>query len=294
MRRLRSIESGTPLVFHQQSNHNTSIMKIMHISVAALAGAALLLTSCVVPVDGYGTFTYSTNGYSSSVAWTNASYDANGFPIYGYYYGRPVYGYTSTGAAIFTIAALTALCFVPDWGPAPWYHGHWHYPPHIHKCSAPPRHAHGHHPGVRPHGGLNAPIHKNPHQVLGKPHGGHAPHANHKPEVNHRPNVNHKPAVNNRPVVNNRPNVNNRPVVNNRPGVNNRPVVNNRPGVNNRPVVNNRPSVSSRPVVNNRPSVSSRPAAARPQMNRVSGSSRPAARAHRPTGGGNRGGRGHR
>ena len=120
-------------------------MKIAHISIAALAGVSLLCTSCVVgPYDGYGTFSYSTNGYSSTVAWTSASYDANGFPIYGYSYGRPVYGYTATGAAIFTIGALTALCFVPDWGPAPWYRGHWHYPPHIHRAPGPPP------PGPRP------------------------------------------------------------------------------------------------------------------------------------------------
>ena len=133
-------------------------MKIPHISIAALAGTALLLSSCVVtPVDGYGSFTYSTNGYSAgvSVGWTSASYDANGFPIYGYSYGRPVYGYTAAGAAIFSIAALTALCFVPDWGPAPWYCGHWHYPPHIHRVSCPPRYSHGHHPGHRPSGGAH-------------------------------------------------------------------------------------------------------------------------------------------
>ncbi|MDO5473395.1 MAG: hypothetical protein Q4F35_08675, partial [Akkermansia sp.] len=140
-------------------------MNIKHISVAGIAGISLLCSSCVVgPYDGYGTFTYSTNGHSSSVAWTSASYDANGFPIYGYSYGRPVYGYTADGAAIFTIAALTALCFVPDWGPAPWYHGHWHYPHHIHRVSKPPRYAHGHHPHIRPHG---APHHHSAHHHSG-------------------------------------------------------------------------------------------------------------------------------
>lgn len=134
-------------------------MKIPHIFTATLAGAALLLSSCVVtPIDGYGSFTYSTNGYGASVSagWTAASYDANGFPIYGYSYGRPVYGYTAAGVAIFSIAALTALCFVPDWGPAPWYCGHWHYPAHIHRVSCPPRYSHGHHPGHRPSGGAHA------------------------------------------------------------------------------------------------------------------------------------------
>ena len=179
-------------------------MKIPHISIAALAGTALLLSSCVVtPADGYGSFTYSTNGYSAgvSVGWTSASYDANGFPIYGYSYGRPVYGYTAAGAAIFSIAALTALCFVPDWGPAPWYCGHWHYPPHIHRVSCPPRYSHGHHPGHRPSGGAHGHhspphhggAHKPSHHVQG-PHGHiKAPQPNvgtHKPGVGgQRPNM---------------------------------------------------------------------------------------------------------
>ena len=136
-------------------------MKLRYISIATIAASSLLLSSCYVGyANGYGTFSYATDGYSSSVAWTNASYDANGFPIFGYYYGRPVYGYTAAGAAIFTIAALTALCFVPHWSPAPWYHGHWHYPAHIHRVAAPPHFPANHHPGVRPQGGMNAPIHK--------------------------------------------------------------------------------------------------------------------------------------
>ncbi len=172
-------------------------MKIPCASVALLAGVSLLFCSCVVPSGGYGTFSYSTNGYSSSVAWTDASYDANGFPIFGYSYGRPVYGYTAAGAAIFTVGALTALCFVPRWRPAPWYHGPWHYPSHIHRVAVPPRFPHGHAPGSRPHGGLNAPIHRHPSSVL-RPRPG-------RPGVpgmgNHRPG--HQPGVpgmgNNRP-----------------------------------------------------------------------------------------------
>ncbi|MBQ7022348.1 MAG: hypothetical protein IJN29_02130 [Akkermansia sp.] len=295
-------------------------MKIMHISIAAVAGLSLLLSSCVAPYDGYGTFSYSTNGYSSSVAWTSASYDANGFPIYGYYYGRPVYGYTSTGAAIFTIAALTALCFVPNWGPAPWYHGHWHYPPHIHRVPAPPHHAPGHRPASRPHGGLHAPIHKNPHQVLGKPkphhHGHHGVHPNNRPGSQGRPNIgNNRPGSQGRPNIGNnrpgpqvRPNIgNNRPgpqvrpnIGNNRPGPQVRPnISNNRPGPQVRPNIgNNRPGPQVRPNIQARPNMSSaRPASPRPtHINRVSGSSRPGGMSHhssRPSGGRPHGG-GHR
>ncbi|MBQ4613919.1 MAG: hypothetical protein IJB31_03215 [Akkermansia sp.] len=313
-------------------------MKMNHISVAAVLVAALFCSSCVVSPDGYygpyGTYSVSTNGYNTSVAWTNASYDANGFPIFGYSYGRPVYGYTEAGVAIFTVAALTALCFVPSWRPAPWYHGHWHYPHHCHRVAAPPRHPHGHAPGVRPHGGMNAPIHRNPGSVFNKhpkPAGGmhHSHHGNaHRPNNNigrpnhgnaHRPNnnigrPNHGNA--NRPNNNiGRPNNNigrpnhgnaNRP--NNNVGRPNHGNVN-RPNNNigrpnhgnaNRPNNNTGHSHSSvnRPGRGNRPSSSvTRPASAgRPTgMSRPSGMSRPTGLS-RPTGMSRPtgGGRGHR
>ncbi len=171
-------------------------MKITHITIAALASASLLLSSCVVtPVNGYSNLSFSTDGHGvsvgASVGWTSASYDVNGFPIYGYYNGRPVYGYTAAGAAVFTIAALTALCFVPNWGPAPWYCGHWHYPAHIHRVAAPPRVCHGHYPTRRPAGGLHAPIHHHgpSHGVANRP--SHTP--NHgtinRPSHSSRPNI---------------------------------------------------------------------------------------------------------
>lgn len=158
-------------------------MKMSHMKAAAVAVlccSGLFLNSCMYEVPVYGGVSYS-NGYNgvSVAAWTDASYDANGFPIYGYYYGRPVYGYTPEGVAIFTFAALTAACFVPLWAPAPWYHGHWHYPHHIHRVSVPHHCPHDHRPAQRPHGGLNAPIHKNPQSVLRpQQHNSRAPQAN--------------------------------------------------------------------------------------------------------------------
>lgn len=183
-------------------------MKITYKLAAALAGVSVLLSSCVVADGGYGSFgvAASGNGYSASVAWSNASYDANGFPIFGYSYGRPVYGYTAAGAAVFTFAALTALCFVPHWGPAPWYRGSWHYPPRIHRVATPPHYPHGHMPHIRPQGGMNAPIHharpSSPLRPNSRPQGpawaGHPQHAVNKPTVNrpvNRPNMApHKPA----------------------------------------------------------------------------------------------------
>lgn len=141
--------------------------KMKAAAVAVMCCSGLFLNSCMYEVPVYGGVSYN-NGYGgvSVAAWTDASYDANGFPIYGYYYGRPVYGYTPEGVAIFTFAALTAACFVPLWAPAPWYHGHWHYPHHIHRVEVPHHCPHDHRPAQRPHGGLNAPIHKNPQSVL--------------------------------------------------------------------------------------------------------------------------------
>ncbi len=132
------------------------MMNIPHASLALLAGASVICSSCVAPTSGY--VSYATPGaVNAGAVWTNASYDANGFPIFGYSYGRPVYGYTSAGVAIFTIAALTALCYVPYWGPAWWYRGSFYYPHGIHRVPAPPAFPHGHRPGVRPPGGVQPP-----------------------------------------------------------------------------------------------------------------------------------------
>ncbi len=298
-------------------------MKLKYASVAALAALSVLLSSCVYDYGhGYGTFSYSTNGYSSSVAWTSASYDANGFPIFGYSYGRPVYGYTEAGVAIFTVAALTALCFVPHWNPAPWYHGHWHYPAHIHRCAAPPHFPQGHRPGHRPPGGLNAPIHKNPGSVF-RPQGANRPGMGNQP--GNRPGIGNQPG--NRPGNNpgmgnnpgNRPGIGNQP--GNRPG--NNPGMGNNPGnrpsgakpqmgnsPNNRPQMNqnrpsgNRPNMGGQPG-GNRPSMGGQPGGNRPSMGGQTGGARPSmggsrSQASRPSmggggrpGGGGRSGGGH-
>lgn len=131
-------------------------MKIPHATLALLTGVSVICSSCVVPDSGYASYAVP-GSVNAGAAWTSASYDANGFPIFGYSYGRPVYGYTSAGVAIFTIAALTALCFVPHWAPAWWYRGPYHYPHGIHRVPAPPFFPHGHHPGMRPPGGAVPP-----------------------------------------------------------------------------------------------------------------------------------------
>ncbi len=159
----------------------------------------MLLNSCSTDYGVWGSSVmYSSPGYNSSVAWTDARYDVNGFPIYGYSYGRPVYGYTSSGSAIYSLAALTSLCYVPDWSPAPWYNGAHRHPHHCHHAPAPSKYDHGHRPGRRPAGGLHAQVHKNPSSVVGKP-------INHHDKLGHTP---HRPPMVPRPythAVNRRP-----------------------------------------------------------------------------------------
>ena len=159
-------------------------MKSITITSAALAGLSALLSSCVYTpyYDEKGvTVTPSPSvqpapqvvaqqpvqatvqqPVNQNVVWTTASYDAAGFPIFGYSYGRPVYGYTAAGVAVYSMAALTSLCFVPNWCPASWYHGHYHHPVNIRDCAAPPRYAHGHRPAVRPAGHIHIGVHHAP------------------------------------------------------------------------------------------------------------------------------------
>ena len=121
-----------------------------------LAAASVLLSSCFVTTGPYGDVdVVATASSVNSVGWVSAYYDASGFPIYGYYNGRAVYGYNPHGSPVFSFSALTATCVVPSWGPADWYGGHWHYPRHIHRTHYPQHHPSGHFPGHRPkhHGG---------------------------------------------------------------------------------------------------------------------------------------------
>ncbi len=123
-------------------------MKIPYIPLMILAGVSVVCSSCVSTPS---CSSYALPGtISPTSAWTNASYDANGFPIFGYSYGRPVYGYTPSGSAVTSLAALTALCYVPHWKPATWYRGTHRYPHGIHRVPAPPKFPNGHRPGVRP------------------------------------------------------------------------------------------------------------------------------------------------
>lgn len=115
---------------------------------------SILLGSCEYDYGAYrvSAAVGSPSG-SLSVGWSSAQYDVNGFPIFGYMGGRPVYGYTPAGVAVFNFGSLTPVCYVPRWNPAPWYRGSWVWPRHIHR-GVPPRIPAGHYPGghaPRPH-----------------------------------------------------------------------------------------------------------------------------------------------
>lgn len=113
-----------------------------------VAGALSLVLSACVPGYIYGA---GRGGYVSvGTGWQSAWYDQEGFPIYGYEGGRPVYGYTSAGAAIFSLSLLTSDCYVPHWEPASWYRGSYRYPVRVKRVSAPPCHPAAHKPSDRP------------------------------------------------------------------------------------------------------------------------------------------------
>ncbi len=139
--------------------------------IAIITKVALFATACCAPCNAQGVVVAPVAAppvvapVAANVAWSAATYDANGYPIYGYSYGQPVYGYTEAGVAITTIAALTALSFIPNWGPAHWYRGPV-YAPRGHRYAQPPRYAHGHNPGHRSNMGPRG----------GSPHGGHSNH----------------------------------------------------------------------------------------------------------------------
>lgn len=113
------------------------------------AGPAVLLASCEPYMGGYPGGNNYPAAYSSA-GWSNARYDSAGIPVFGYYNAQPVYGYTNSGDPIFTLAALTLACIVPNWGFASWYRGSWRYPRYVVHRAAPPRYPAHHRPGAMP------------------------------------------------------------------------------------------------------------------------------------------------
>lgn len=223
-----------------------------------------ILPQCSVYDYGYGYDNYSQGGgVSSEYAYSSGRYDNDGFPIFGFQGGRPIYAYSNIGAPIFSVSLISSYCHVPSWRSLSHYHGHYRYSSHVHyhssipSCARQYREKHYSHQSHRP----NRPNHNS--------HGGNN-HNNHSTPVYNRPSGDHNNVV--------RPNGNSRP---NRPDFNGGHSGPNRPniGSNNgsRP---NRPDFNggnARPIRPSAESNSSRPS--RPSFN--GGNSRPS----RPSGG---------
>lgn len=143
--------------------------------------------------------TYSNGGYSASYM-----YDSSGYPIYGYYGGRPIYAYDTWGNPIYSITLISRGCYIPSWGPAPYYRGRYVPPPHCHHMERPPKmrhkpdhfhkHYNNHRPGLVHRPGTNKHVHKEAVK-------------NHRHEIHdaHRPGLSNRPGVNQHIIKNNKP-----------------------------------------------------------------------------------------
>ncbi len=155
--------------------------------------------------------TYSNGGYSASYM-----YDSAGYPIYGYYGGRPIYAYDTWGNPIYSITLISRGCYIPSWGPAPYYRGRYVPPPHCHHIDRPPKMRHkpdhfhkhydNHRPGLVHRPGTNKHVHK---EAVKK----------HHQEIldAHRPGLSNRPGVNEHIIKNHKIDKNNH-VSNHRPG----------------------------------------------------------------------------
>lgn len=92
--------------------------------LAAAIGCAL--SSCYDPY--YDNFSVA-GSYSSGGSSVSYMYDSSGYPIYGYYGGRPIYAYDTFGSPIYSINLIRPNYYIPTWGPAPYYRGHYIRPP---------------------------------------------------------------------------------------------------------------------------------------------------------------------
>lgn len=117
-----------------------------------IAAVGCTLSSCYDPYDGR----FSVSGaYSNGGSGVSYMYDSSGYPIYGYYRGRPIYAYDTLGNPIYSISQIRPNYYIPTWGPAPYYRGHFVRPYHCRPMARPPikpqyRPDHfrpGHHPG---------------------------------------------------------------------------------------------------------------------------------------------------
>ena len=129
-----------PAAFQAKGKNNPprfNIMKAYVILKNSLLAAALgcALSSCYDPY--YDSFSVS-GSYSSGGSGMSYMYDNSGYPIYGYYGGRPIYAYDTFGSPIYSISLIRPNYYIPTWGPAPYYRGHYIRPHYCRPMARPP------------------------------------------------------------------------------------------------------------------------------------------------------------
>ena len=117
------------------------IMKAYVILKNSLLAAAIgcALSGCYDPY--YDNFSVS-GSYSSGGSGVSYMYDSSGYPIYGYYGGRPIYAYDTFGSPIYSINLIRPNYYIPTWGPAPYYRGHYVRPHNCRPMAKPPMKPH--------------------------------------------------------------------------------------------------------------------------------------------------------
>ena len=173
--------------------------------LAAAIGCAL--SGCYDPY--YDNFSVS-GSYSSGSSGVSYMYDSSGYPIYGYYGGRPIYAYDTFGSPIYSINLIRPNYYIPTWGPAPYYRGHYVRPHNCRPMAKPPMKPHFRPDHFRPGNNRPAPQPGRPNQRpdFGKPGNLQRPPVHHpginQPERPSRPSANNpsRPGGTNRPVIN--------------------------------------------------------------------------------------------
>ncbi len=124
-----------------------------------VAAAVLVQSSCVAPAPSATGTAAPTLGSTSEPLgakvstrsqWLEANYDLVGFPIYGFYYGKPIYGYNEYGSPIMNATKISSGCYVPSWEPQSGYKGKYYYPSYVVRTARPRNYPQGHQPTRRP------------------------------------------------------------------------------------------------------------------------------------------------
>lgn len=132
-------------------------MKKNIIVLGSLVGG-LVCSSCMPPavaVDAAPEAGITTNEptgakVATSTQWLESNYDLVGFPIYGFYFGKPIYGYSEFGLSILDVNKIVPGASVPSWEPLSTYKGKYYYPSYVGRTATPKKFPRGHQPQLRP------------------------------------------------------------------------------------------------------------------------------------------------